>query len=200
MGNIITQPSVVGTQRLILCCIPTTAKKMKFLLLLIITVSIFICSCHKRNDSQWVDPAKYRCYVTINGNMTDQGILIGIYKDSLLSLAIERTTSDGLYWALAFSPFSKKNQDLTLHKFLSGRIPYAHYDASCCVPPVGPGPDVPEYQYSIWEHDSLTNILHINVDTSSKYLSGHFMATFINDANPYDTVRMTCDSFSCYWN
>jgi hypothetical protein len=147
-----------------------------------------------KTDNQLNDPAEYHTLVSINGESTTQGILIVSYKDSLLALAMERT-SDALFWEVAFSPFLKKTQDLVLHKFIPGQPPYADYYALCCAP----WPDLLEFQYSIWEDDSLTNILHVDVDTGTKYLSGHFTATFINTKEPFDTVRMRCDGFECYW-
>jgi hypothetical protein len=113
---------------------------------------------------------------------------------------MERVTDDGLYWKLGFSPFSKNSQELLLIKLELGQEPpYAFYSASCCVPPYAPWPDLPAYFYHIWEEDSLNNILHVEVDTSAHRLSGSFKMTFVNEEDPFDTLRMSCDEFICYW-
>ncbi|HYV90833.1 MAG TPA: hypothetical protein VE978_03585 [Chitinophagales bacterium] len=166
----------------------------QLLSVLILLACLFIGACQHKSG-QWVDPAEYHCSVVVNGENTSQGILISSYKDSLLSMAMERTTPNTLYWQIVFSPFSKKTQAFVLHKRLPGQLRYGDYYASCCIPE----PDYIAFQGSIWEDDSLTNILHLNVDTSAEYLSGSFSATFVNDDEPYDTVRMKCDTFSCYW-
>src|SRR5438477_448160 len=101
---------------------------------------MILLSCNPPDLQQWIDPASYYTSVEINGIPTRQGILLGEYKDSMLSFAMERTSSDDLYWEVSFSPFNKKTQSITLHKFLSGSLTYAHFYALCCIPPVAEWP------------------------------------------------------------
>ena len=47
--------------------------------------------------------------------------------------------------------------------------------------------------------DSIDNFINVIVDTSTQQLSGNFKVTFVNKSDPYDTLRMSCPSFNCYW-
>ncbi len=173
---------------------------MRFKIGTLTALVIFVLSCHK-HEIEWEDTALYHATVAVNDEYLTYGILIdGQYKDTLISLRMERVTDDGLYWHLTFSPFSKKSQNLSLIKLEAGqKSPYAFYSGSCCVPPYAPWPDLPAYTYHVWEADSLNNLLHVEVDTSARRLSGYFKVTFVNEVDPFDTLQMSCDEFVCYW-
>ena len=169
---------------------------MQFQTYSFLTYCSLMLACNQ-HDYEWDDPALYHTTVSLNGKHTTQGILIYPYwKDSMIQLAMERATSDGLYWVIDFSPFTKDTQIVNLYKWSFGSTrPYASFHGSCCIPM----PDITYYHYDIWEGDSLNNFLHVNVDTPQKLVSGFFKATFVNEKEPCDTVRMVCDEFLCYW-
>jgi len=149
-------------------------------------------------NSDW--PYKTIVYINNEGILKDIGLIP--YQDSLLSLALTSATTDGLLWKIAFGKFSMDTQTVALYKlvFPYNDSMYAWYYAMCCVPPYAEFPDVTVYQYSIWEPDSVNNFLHVDVDTSTKELSGNFKCTFVNDNSPFDTIRMYCDEFYCKWD
>ena len=110
---------------------------------------------------------------------------------------MERATSDRLHWSIGFVPFSKESQTLLLGgvQSIPNPPPYAIYGAACCMPV----PDYLVYFYNVWEDDSINNFLDVIVDTTSHGLTGSFKATFVNVEHPFDTIRMSCDEFTCYW-
>lgn len=164
--------------------------------LLFFLIIIFGC---KRDQLEWKDTALYHANVIVNNELIKYGIEInGYYKDSLITFELERVTDDGTYWELSFGAFNKQTQDMQLMNY-DKNFPWAFYSGYCCVPPYAPWPDLPVAVYHVWEPDSIDNFLNVIVDTSTQQLSGNFKVTFVNKSDPYDTLRMSCPSFNCYW-
>ena len=158
----------------------------------------FILSC-KDNKPQVPDYSFY-ANVKVNDEHFEFGFIIDPdIDDSLLYIELERVTDDGRNWEINFSPFTRVSQDIILKKNGPGNSPTALYSGACCVPPFAPFPDLLEYVYAVWDGDSLNNLMHVEVDTSTHRLTGNITITFVNDDPPFDTLRMSCEEFACYW-
>lgn len=172
---------------------------MKLKIALVTPLLIFITSC--KDDKPQVPDYSFYANVKINDENLEFGfITYPNVSDSLLYIELERVTNDGLNWEINFSPFSRTSQDIILKKVGSGNnSPTALYTGACCVPPYAPFPDLLYYVYHVWDEDSLNNLMHVEVDTSTHKLTGNFTVTFVNRETPFDTLRMTCEEFVCYW-
>ncbi|MEO6168621.1 MAG: hypothetical protein ABIO46_04995, partial [Chitinophagales bacterium] len=138
--------------------------------------------------------------VKVNSESITFGIYLFEYEDTLISMSMNYSSDDAIYWTLNFGKYAKRDQNRTLHQF---SVPvtkmFCIYLGTCCVPPEAPFSDVPAYEYTILESDSNNNILSVHVDTLLKSVSGNYAASFVNVVAPFDTVNIKCDTFYCVW-
>jgi len=164
-------------------------------------ILFFIHSCTKNKYEAKFIPVEsdYYAQVSINGTSVRNWIrtsAVRFNSDSLLEFNMSFSSYDydrGVFHNISFLNIPRSSGNFTLQGNIT-RTNYCDFVELCCEAM----PDQINFRYVIFEPDSFSNQIILNVDTSTSLVFGHFQATLINAVSPFNLLYLDCDSFSVH--
>jgi hypothetical protein len=123
-------------------------------------------------------------------------IVCSFLRDTL-SMQLNSTSYNGaFYYPLEMAKIPALTGQFIIHKVPNyDFLATALYLKTCCYN----FPDQIDSEYVVNEPDSLQNFIQMNVDTATRKFSAKFNVVFVNEASPYDTLHIRCDTLFSRW-